>query len=88
MDGLEVHMQRHSETHRSSIHQQRQQNILTSCFFQGYSGYYGRQLAQIMQKQVAKKHVKLFLLHFMCPTLEGNILENSYVFFKIQNILQ
>ena len=33
MDGLEVHMQRHSETHRSSIHQQRQQNILTFCFF-------------------------------------------------------
>ena len=75
MDGLEVHMQRHSETHRSSIHQQRQQNILT--FFQGYSGYYGRQLAQIMQKQVAKKHVKLFLLQFTCPALKGNILENS-----------
>ena len=35
MDGLEVHMQRHSETHRSSIHQQRQQNILTFCFFSG-----------------------------------------------------
>ena len=33
MDGLEVHMQRHSETHRSSIHQQRQQSILTFCFF-------------------------------------------------------
>ena len=49
--------------------------------FQGYSGYYGRQLAQIMQKQVAKKYVKLFLLQFACPALKGNILENSYVYF-------
>ena len=83
MDGLEVHMQRHSETHRSSIHQQTQQSIL-NFFFQGYSGYYGRQLAQIMQKQVIKKHVELFL-YFKRPALGGDFGKH---FFRAQNLLQ
>ena len=62
---------------RSSIYQQRQQSILTFCFL-GIQRLLWTPACPNHAEAGRQKHVKPFL----CPTLKGNILENSYVFFK------